>query len=211
MWMPMCGQTWLGAAAAFVLSWTVMMAPMMLPSLTPGLWAFWRQTRREASAEAASLHTALVAVSYFFAWAVAGVIVFAAGATLAAIPMRSTTLAQAARIAPRVVIVLAGVVQFTGWKARCIACCRSLSPHRSIAPVGARLACLHGVRLARNEGYCCANLMLALLVFDMMDWRAMAAATLAMSAELLAPAPRLTAKAVGALMIAAGLACGHLT
>lgn len=207
----MCGQTWLGAAATFVLSWTVMMAPMMLPPLTPGLWAFWRQTRCEASAEAASLHTALVALSYFLAWAMAGVVVFAAGATLAALSMRSTALAQAAPVAPNAVIVLAGVVQFTGWKARRIACCKSAPLHRFIAPIGARLACLHGVRLARHCGYCCANLMLALLVFDMMDWRAMTAATLAMGAELLVPAPRLMAKAIGALMIATGLACGHLT
>jgi predicted metal-binding membrane protein len=197
MWMPMCGQTWLGAAAAFVLSWTLMMAPMMLPSLTPGLWAFWRQARRETSAPAASLLTALVGAAYFLVWAMAGAIVFAAGATLAAMLMRSPTLAQAAPIASSVVMALAGAVQFTAWKARRIACCRS--------------AALHGLRLARHCGYSCANLMIALLVFDMMDWRAMTAATLAMSAERLAPAPRPTAKAIGAFMIAAGLACGHLT
>lgn len=207
----MCGQTWLGAAAAFVLRWTLMMAPMMLPSLTPGLWAFWRHARREVNAQAASLLTALVGVFYFLAWAAAGVIVFAAGATLTTSLMRLPTLAQAAPIASSVVIALAGALQFTAWKARQIACCRAAQWCCPIAPIGARLACVHGLRLARHCGYSCANLMIALLVFDMMDWRAMAAVTLAMSAERLAPAPRPTAKAVGAFMIAAGLACGHLT
>lgn len=209
--MPMCGQTWLGAAAAFVLSWALMMAPMMLPSLMPGLWAFWRQARRDASAQAASLLTALVGAAYFLVWAMAGVIVFAAGATLTAMLMRSPTLAQAAPVASSVVMALAGAVQFTAWKARRIACCRAAQWRTPLVPIGARLACVHGLRLARHCGYSCANLMIALLVFDMMDWRAMTAATLAMSAERLAPAPRPTAEAIGAFVIAAGLACGHLT
>src|SRR5258708_35290197 len=37
-WMPMPGQTWLGAEASFVGMWVVMMVAMMLPSLGPILW-----------------------------------------------------------------------------------------------------------------------------------------------------------------------------
>src|SRR5258707_11704994 len=37
-WMPMPGQTWLGAEASFVGMWVVMMVAMMLPSLVPILW-----------------------------------------------------------------------------------------------------------------------------------------------------------------------------
>jgi len=36
-WMRMPGQTWPGAAAAFLGIWVVMMAAMMLPALTPML------------------------------------------------------------------------------------------------------------------------------------------------------------------------------
>jgi predicted metal-binding membrane protein len=39
-WMPMCGQTWPGAAASFLGMWVVMMAAMMLPSLVPKLWRY---------------------------------------------------------------------------------------------------------------------------------------------------------------------------
>src|SRR5258708_34685698 len=39
-WMPMPGQTWLGAAASFGGMWVVMMAAMMLPSLVPTLWGY---------------------------------------------------------------------------------------------------------------------------------------------------------------------------
>lgn len=211
MWMPMCGQTWLGAATVFVFNWAVMMVPMMSPSLAPGLWTFWRQARRERNGHAASQLTALVALCYFLAWAMIGVLVFAAGATLAVALIRSTALSRAAPIASSMVIALAGVVQFTRWKARRIACCGRASMRISLHRIGANAACLHGARLARDCGYCCANLMLALLVFGVMDWRAMAAATIAMAAELFAPTPRLTANAVGLLLIATGLVYGHLT
>ena len=40
MWMRMPGQTWLGAGAAFLGMWVVMMVAMMLPSLVPMLWRY---------------------------------------------------------------------------------------------------------------------------------------------------------------------------
>ena len=41
-WLPMCGQSWAGAAASFLGMWVVMMAAMMLPSLAPTLWRCYR-------------------------------------------------------------------------------------------------------------------------------------------------------------------------
>ena len=40
MWMRMPGQTWPGAAASFLGTWTAMMVAMMLPSLVPMLWRY---------------------------------------------------------------------------------------------------------------------------------------------------------------------------
>ena len=39
-WMPMCGQSWLGAVATFTCMWGAMMVPMMLPALVPSLWRY---------------------------------------------------------------------------------------------------------------------------------------------------------------------------
>ncbi|MGH7594081.1 MAG: DUF2182 domain-containing protein, partial [Gemmatimonadales bacterium] len=39
-WLRMCGQTWPGAAAAFLGMWVVMTVAMMLPSLVPMLWRY---------------------------------------------------------------------------------------------------------------------------------------------------------------------------
>ena len=86
MWMQMPGQSWLGAAAAFLSMWVAMMAVMMLPSLVPMLWRY-----RAAVAITDSKHAmrliALVAVGYFFIWAVLGFLVFLSGSEFAALAM----------------------------------------------------------------------------------------------------------------------------
>src|SRR5438552_6545500 len=81
-WMPMCGQTWAGAAASFVGMWTVMMVAMMLPSLVPMLWRYRLALGTRGVAGLGEL-TALAGAGYFFVWTVLGVIVFALGAVLA--------------------------------------------------------------------------------------------------------------------------------
>ncbi len=39
-WMRMPGQSWPGAASAFLGMWVVMMVAMMLPSVAPTLWRY---------------------------------------------------------------------------------------------------------------------------------------------------------------------------
>ncbi len=67
VWTPMCGQTWLGAAASFLGMWVVMMVAMMLPSLVPMLWRY-RQAVGGTSGTRLDLLTALVGVVYFLVW-----------------------------------------------------------------------------------------------------------------------------------------------
>ena len=61
---------------------------------------------------------------YFFVWTVFGMAVFPLGVTLAAIEMQQPALARAVPIAAGVVVLIAGALQFTAWKARHLACCR---------------------------------------------------------------------------------------
>jgi predicted metal-binding membrane protein len=46
VWMRMCGQTWFDATKSFLAMWLVMMAAMMLPSLTPVLWRYYQSVVR---------------------------------------------------------------------------------------------------------------------------------------------------------------------
>lgn len=180
-WMRMPGQSWPGSAASFLAMWTVMMVAMMLPSFVP-------MVLRDRVAASGGTRLGLVSVGYFFVWMVAGVAAFAAGVTLAAIEMRWATVSRAVPIAGAVIVVIAGSLQFTSWKARHLSRCRE-SLH-VMAPPTAFIALRHGIRLGVRCVYCCANLTVILLVIGVMDLRAMAVVTAVITCERLSPACR---------------------
>jgi predicted metal-binding membrane protein len=172
--MPMPAHTWLGAAASFLGMWIVMMAAMMLPSLVPTLRRY-----RQAG---------LVGLGYFAVWTVFGMVAYLLGGALP----RPTP------IAVGVVVLLAGVLQFTAWKARHLACCRA-------SPVPGRTAWRQGLSLGIHCSQCVAGLMAILLVIGIMDLRAMALVTVAITVERLAPVGARVARATGVVAVAAGL------
>jgi predicted metal-binding membrane protein len=63
----------------------------------------------------------------------------------------------------------------------------------------------HGLRLGLNCGCCCAGLTAILLVMGVMDLRAMAAVTAAVTVERLTPAGERVARAIGAVVVGSGL------
>ena len=203
-WMRMPGQTWPGAAASFIGMWTVMMVAMMLPSLLPMLWRYRRAVGRAGETRLGRL-TALVGVAYFFMWTVFGIAAFALGVALAAAEMWLPALARAVPVAAGVVVLIAGALQFTAWKARQLACCREAPGRGSSLPADAGTAWRHGLHLGLHCGYCCAGLTAILLVIGVMDLRAMAVVTAAITTERLAPAGERVARAIGAVAVAAGL------
>jgi len=180
--MPMSG--WLGAAASFLGMWVVMMVAMMLPSLVPTL-------RRYRQAGLGRL-TALVGVGYFFVWTVFGMAVF---------PL-SAALARATPITVGLVVLLAGSLQFTTWKAHHLACCREAGRDR--VPADAGTAWRHGLRLGLHCAKCNVGLMAILLGLGVMDLRAMVVVAAAITVERLAPAGERVARATGAVALGAG-------
>jgi predicted metal-binding membrane protein len=74
-----------------------------------------------------------------------------------------------------------------------------------VLPAGAGTAWRHGVRLGIHCAYCCAGLMAILLVAGIMDLRAMAVVTAAITVERLAPGGERVARATGAVVVVAGL------
>jgi len=201
-WMRMPGRTWPGMAASFLGMWVLMMVAMMLPSLVPMLWHY-RQAVVRAGTTSLGLQTALVGIGYFFVWTVFGMAVFPLGVALAAMEMQQPALARAVPIATGVVVLVAGALQFTAWKARHLAWCREATGHDSMA-AGVVAGWRHGVRLGLRCGPCCANLMVILLVVGVMDLRAMAVVSAAITAERLAPAGVLVARAIGAVVVGTG-------
>jgi predicted metal-binding membrane protein len=184
--------------------WDVMMVAMMLPSLVPMLRRYRHAVGRTGEERLGRL-TALVGAGYFFVWTLLGLAAFPLGVALAAVEMQQPALARAVPVAVGVVVLIAGAFQLTAWKARHLACCRETPERGRMLPADASSAWRHGLRLGLFCGQCCGNLMVILLVLGIMDLRAMAVVTAAITVERLAPAGERVARALGAVVVGAGL------
>src|SRR5690349_13860249 len=200
-WMRMPGQSWLGAATMFIGMWVVMMIAMMLPALTPALARYRQAIRPHAGPRLGGL-TALVALAYFTVWTLAGLAAFPLGAALAELTMRLPSLSRAIPFVTAVTVIAAGALQFTSWKSRELSCCRGA---RAFLPDNARAAWRHGLDLGLHCVRCCAGWTAILLVLGIMDLRAMAIVTLAITAERVAARSQSVARIVGAVAIVAGV------
>ncbi|SAK49348.1 membrane protein [Caballeronia temeraria] len=181
---PMCGRTWLRAAAGFIGMWIAMMTAMMLPSFAPVL-------SRDRGSVRASWSTA---AGYAFVWTMTGLAAFTFGAILTAIMMRAPSIARCVPFASGVVVLMAGALQCSAWHARMLSCCRHAS-HR-----GWRGGVRHGLHCVA----CCAGLTATLFVFGVMDLRAMTLVTLAISAERLMPSFERVSQITGVMLLLLG-------
>src|SRR6185437_11330102 len=203
-WMRLPGATSLGAAASFLLMWMVMMVAMMLPSLLPMLARYRRAVAGIDELRLAGL-TALAGAGYFLVWAGLGIAAFPLGVVLTAIEMHRPMLASAVPFAAGVAALIAGAFQFTAWKAHHLACCRSAPELGRTLPADAGTAWRQGFHFGRHCCLSCAGLTAILMVGGLMDLRAMAAVTAAITIERLAPSGERIARVIGAIAVGAGL------
>ena len=189
-WLRPCGRGAGRAFAAFTGMWGAMTVAMMLPVLAPMLWRYRQRIGPMATARSAWL-VVVAGAGYFAVWMALGALVFPAGAALTA---------------AGAVVSVAGMLQFSAWKVRRLACCRHAAgdAHRSSAGAGA--AWWHGVRGAMHCGACCGNLMAIALAAGMMDLRVMAAVTVAITAERLAPPGGRVERIAGCVAVGGGIA-----
>jgi predicted metal-binding membrane protein len=185
VWMGMGGQTRLGGAASFLAMWMVMMVAMMLPSLVPALRRY-RQSVRMTGGARLGLLTALAGAGYFFVWAVIGMAIYSIGTALAKIAMEQPAISRAVPIVTAGVVLMAVVLQFSGWKRRQLACCRAVDRARGLTAT-AGTSWGFGMRLGLDCVRCCANLMAILLGLGVMDPGVMAAVTAAITLERFYP------------------------
>jgi predicted metal-binding membrane protein len=205
-WMRMAGQTWPGAAAAFLGMWVVMMVAMMVPALHAMLAAYRRALHGPNQARRDAL-TAIAGAGYFFVWAVVGAAIYPLGVGLAAAEMRWPPVARSVPLATALVCLLAGLVQVTRWKARQLNFCRDLPGSGEATSTS---AWRHGLNLGVRCSPCCSGLMAILLVGGVMDLRVMALVTAAITAERVLPRPERIARASGAIIVSAAmLAIAH--
>ena len=95
------------------------------------------------------------------------------------------------------VVLIAGSLQFTKWKVDHLTSCREAQGRDYVPSADPGAAWRLGLHFGLHCGLSCANLTAILLVVGVMDLRAMAAITAAITAERLAPAGEHVARAAG--------------
>lgn len=148
----------LGPPGAFLPSWLVMMAGMMLPAAAPFVFGF---ASRFAQSRIWPLGAVLLVAAYVLVWMGFGLVAYLAYQALGMPWPRQNLIAGVA-------IAAAGIYALTPLKraaqARCRAMCREMPPERpSIIP----LAVTRGIEYGVNCVGCSAGLMIALLIIGM--------------------------------------------
>jgi len=163
---PMPGTMGLGIGS-FIAVWALMMAAMMLPSITPFASLYTRSfTDRRAR------RLGVLAAGYLLVWTLAALPAFAlawlADRALAGHPAAATTLAV-------VIFAACGLYQLTPVKDRCLARCRS--PLGFVLQFGSYRGRFRDLRVGLYHGAfclaCCWGLMALLVAFGLMNLAAM--------------------------------------
>lgn len=191
-----------GNIASFVALWTVMMAAMMLPSVTPAVLLFASVAQSRIRFGASVAPTAAFAGGYLAVWMLTGVAVAladqASGGWVAMSAWGRSLIGGA--------LVVAGTYQFTNWKRTCLGYCREpiqfFMRHWRDGLFGAiQLGAHHGLYCLG----CCWGLTLALIALGLMNPLWMLASALLILAEKVAPWGARFALIVGAALILGGV------
>lgn len=194
IWLPSPDHGWAGSFAMFLLMWIVMMLAMMLPSLTPVLLRFNRNGASPAD-------VGRVAGAYFLVWTIFGAIAYPIGAALGSIAMHQERLSRGVPFLTGAALLLAGLVQWTPWKARHLECCRGAP---SCEVTHSRGAWQAGWKLGVHCAECCLAIMTFMLVAGAMELRVMLLTTAILTPERVLPRSMLVARMVGAAMVLGG-------
>jgi predicted metal-binding membrane protein len=197
---------WTGAEAVMMfIMWAVMMVGMMLPSATPMVLLYARVCRK--SLDMAAPDTGAFVMGYVAVWTL-----FSAAATalqwgLEQAALLSPTMTSASPFFAGMVLVLAGLYQWTPAKQACLSRCRSpvefLSTHWR---PGAGGAFAMGLRHGAFCVGCCWALMALLFVGGVMNLLWVALITIFILLEKVVPFGHGVGKTAGALLALAGLA-----
>src|SRR5581483_9725445 len=170
----------LGSFGPFLVTWTLMMAAMMLPSATPLMFEFARDAERRRRWRAA---TALLGATYLGVWVAFGVACYALYTVLRMPWPHQTVIAGG-------VLVLAGLYAVTPLKRASEARCRERCALHGPLPFNLmRSAVVAGGRYGLSCLGCTAGVMLAMVLIDLSSLGWMIALSAVVLIYKLAPAP----------------------
>jgi predicted metal-binding membrane protein len=168
----------LGGFGWFAVSWLVMMAAMMLPSLIPATLAFARISQRTVVP---------FVIGYLTAWTAAGLVVYLVFEAVRSLDLAFLAWNAAGRFLAAGVILAAAAYQLTAAKAGCLQRCRDPLRLTSAQRGGARDGLQCGMRHGAWCIGCCAGLMTALFALGVMSLTWMVAIAALIATERLLP------------------------
>jgi predicted metal-binding membrane protein len=198
-----------GTLGFYTLSWVVMMAAMMFPSIVPMVLTFSAiQRRRRARAVVArGVSTNLFTAGYLLSWTVAGLAAYGAFVGVRSLSIGALRWSHGGRYVAGAVLLAAAAYQLTPAKDACLRRCRGpldfVLEHWREGGLGAlRMGALHGAWCVG----CCWMLMAALFALGLMSVTWMVVVAAAIAAEKLLPRPATVNRAVATGLAALGIA-----
>jgi len=191
--------------ASAVAMWQAMVVAMMTPTVLPWVSTFARLTARSGDGEPTALAVAAFPAGYFTIW-----LAYSAAAAAGQMALHQLGLLADDRVlAPLagLVLILAGVSQFLPLKRACLAHCRNpltyfLARWRNGPIGGFRLGVTHGAYCLG----CCWLVMLSGFAVGLMNLGWMAALTVVLCLEQVAPGGERIGQVAGIAMAAWGVA-----
>jgi predicted metal-binding membrane protein len=203
-WMMTTNWDALHLALLFAM-WAVMMVGMMLPSAAPTLLLYAALARKSDSSGSVALRVYAFAAGYLAIWTLFSLLATALQRVLVAALVLSPMMEVQNRAWAGGLLVLAGIYQFTAAKRACLTACRSpvefITRHWKPGRSGAfRMGLEHGLYCLG----CCWALMLLLFVGGVMNLWVIAAITLFVLLEKIAPLGAQAGRLSGALLLLLG-------
>ncbi len=203
-WMMAPEWDWTCALLLFAM-WEIMMIGMMLPSAAPALLLYAAVVRKSQDRASTRLRVYAFACGYLAVWTLFSAAVTPLQLMLRDLMLLSPMLELQNRPLSGVVLILAGVYELTRFKRSCLKHCRS--PAELIVEQF-RPGTMGALRMGFEHGLyclgCCWALMLLLFVGGVMNLWVIAAISLFILFEKLAPFGMRAGQFGGALLILAG-------
>lgn len=192
-------------AALLFIMWWVMMIAMMVPSAAPTVLLYAAIKRKQETSASPSLQAWIFLGGYLLIWAGFSLVAVLIQWMLERAGLLSMAMASTSAVLGGVILIGAGVYQFTQVKSACLRYCQSpllfLSLHWRPGMAGAlRMGIEHG-------GYCvgcCWSLMALLFVTGVMNIVWIAGIAVYVACEKLLPLGRRLSHAVGVALIVFG-------
>jgi predicted metal-binding membrane protein len=193
--------SWIDFGYMFVM-WAVMMVAMMLPSATPMILLFNRVRSKRASAGRPYAPTSAFVSGYILAWVGISLLATLANWGLHSAGIMTSMTGRVAPLTGGVILIAAGVFQWTPLKHACLDHCRSplafLTQYWRDGVSGATVMGLHHGTYCLG---CCWLLMALLFVLGVMNLLWVAALSLIVLAEKVLPKGQILSRTLGVVLV----------